>query len=94
MCRVQGLTYAAFACFAVEYTTLFLGATTFLRGVNALNIVAHGVGVILMILLQVDVSSVVDTQLHGFSAAAATTNDTLTGWHLCFLDRRAGAWMR
>lgn len=55
--RVQGLTYAAFACFGIEYITLFLGVTIFHRLTNLLNILAHGAGLILMILFQVDVSA-------------------------------------
>jgi hypothetical protein len=56
-CRVQGLSYAALACFGIEYITLFMGVSIFLRPLNLLNILAHGVGLILTILLYVDVST-------------------------------------
>jgi hypothetical protein len=56
MRRVKGLTYAALACFGIEYLTLFMGVTIFIRPLNGLNIIAHGVGLILTILLYVDVS--------------------------------------
>ena len=55
-CRVAGFAYAALACFGVEYITLFLGVSLFIRPMMTLNIVAHFVGLILIILLYVDVS--------------------------------------
>lgn len=54
--RVTGFAYAALACFGVEYITLFLGVSLFIRPMMTLNIVAHFVGLILVILLYYDVS--------------------------------------
>jgi SpoU rRNA methylase family enzyme len=54
--RVLNLSYAAYALFALEFVSLFAGATTFLRGITILNILAHGTGLVLMVLLQIDVS--------------------------------------
>eukprot|EP00199_Chlamydomonas_sp_CCMP681_P005073 CAMPEP_0119105690 /NCGR_PEP_ID=MMETSP1180-20130426/3590_1 /TAXON_ID=3052 ORGANISM="Chlamydomonas cf sp, Strain CCMP681" /NCGR_SAMPLE_ID=MMETSP1180 /ASSEMBLY_ACC=CAM_ASM_000741 /LENGTH=111 /DNA_ID=CAMNT_0007090813 /DNA_START=279 /DNA_END=614 /DNA_ORIENTATION=+ len=51
---VQGLAYAAMACFGIEYITLFMGVTIFMTSLNGLNIMAHLVGLILIILLQTD----------------------------------------
>ncbi|KAL6747264.1 transmembrane protein [Haematococcus lacustris] len=51
---VSGLTYAALACFGIEYITLFMGVTIFMRSLNLLNIVAHGTGLVLTVLLYVD----------------------------------------
>lgn len=57
MCRTKGLVYAAMACFAIEFITLFMGVTIFMTGLVLLNIVTHGVGLILIILFLVDVSA-------------------------------------
>ena len=54
--RVSGFAYAALACFGVEFITLFLGVSLFIRPLMTLNIVAHFVGLILVILLYFDVS--------------------------------------
>ena len=55
-CRLTGFAYAALACFGVEFITLFLGVSLFMRPIMLINIVLHFVGLILVILFYVDVS--------------------------------------
>jgi hypothetical protein len=47
------------ACFCIEYITLFLGVSIFLRHVTILNILAHLGGLLLTILFYADVSLLV-----------------------------------
>lgn len=57
-CRMRGMCGAALACFGIEFITLLMGVTIFMRFVTGLNIIAHLVGLILTILFYVDVSVV------------------------------------
>ncbi|MEW5297599.1 MAG: hypothetical protein WDW38_006774 [Sanguina aurantia] len=51
---LSAISYAAIACFAVEYVSLFLGVSMFLNHVMALNILAHSAGLILTVLFYIN----------------------------------------
>ena len=55
-CRINGFAYGALTCFGIEFITLFLGVTLFIRPLMTLNISAHVVGFILIVCLYYDVS--------------------------------------
>ncbi|EFJ42494.1 hypothetical protein VOLCADRAFT_97338 [Volvox carteri f. nagariensis] len=52
--QITGLCYAAIGCFAVDYVSLFLGISMFFPVVMGLNILAHFVGTILVVLFYTD----------------------------------------
>ncbi|GLC34842.1 hypothetical protein PLESTB_001170100 [Pleodorina starrii] len=52
--QITGLCYAAIGCFAVDYVSLFLGISMFFPAVMSLNILAHFVGTILVVLFYTD----------------------------------------
>ena len=45
-----GITYAAIACFGIEYITLFMGVTCFFRPLQAFNTVMHIAGFVLQVI--------------------------------------------
>lgn len=53
----EGLAYTSVACFCIEYITLFMGVSIFLRHITVCNILAHAAGLILTILFYADVSA-------------------------------------
>lgn len=46
--RLSGVVYASMACFAIEYASLFLGVSIFMRGLNCLHTLLHTLGAILV----------------------------------------------
>jgi hypothetical protein len=51
------MAYAALGCFGVEYLTMLLGVSIFMRGLQLLNILAHFVGLVLTVMFYIDVSA-------------------------------------
>lgn len=55
--RLQSAVWAALACFALEYATLFSGVSLFFRTLNCSHILLHFVGAILTALFYTQASS-------------------------------------
>jgi hypothetical protein len=65
--------YAALACFAIEYTTLFSGVSIFFRTLNFSHILLHFVGAILAALFYTQVGAIHSCTQGGVKAP--------TDWH-------------
>ncbi|GAX74840.1 hypothetical protein CEUSTIGMA_g2286.t1 [Chlamydomonas eustigma] len=52
--KLSGFAYAALACFGVEFITLFLGVSIFIRPMMLINIIAHFLGLILDIVFYIE----------------------------------------
>ncbi|KAG1673462.1 hypothetical protein FOA52_002228 [Chlamydomonas sp. UWO 241] len=54
---ISGFSYGAIACFSIEYITLFLGVTIFMRHACLLNIMLHFFGLLLVVIWVIDIWS-------------------------------------